>query len=96
MAKSLTVLSARNAETGRHADGGGLYLRVAPTGSRHWLLRVQVNGKRRDIGLGSFTDLTLAEAREEAAKLVTARPGNTAVQRRDYRAFRESLRSDRG
>ncbi len=84
MAKSLTVLSARNAETGRHADGGGLYLRVAPTGSRHWLLRVQVNGKRRDIGLGSFTDLTLAEAREEAARLrKVARRGLDPIAERD-------------
>lgn len=41
-------------------------------------------------------DAAINWAREEAAKLVTARPGSTAVQRRDYRAFRESLRNNRG
>ena len=49
----LTALSVRNAKPGRHADGDGLYLLVKPTGSRSWLLRVQVDGKRRDVGLGT-------------------------------------------
>lgn len=43
----------RYAGTGRHQDGDGLYLEVRPTGARFWLLRVQVDGRRRDIGLGS-------------------------------------------
>jgi hypothetical protein len=41
-------------------------------------------------------DAAINWAREEAAKLATARSANTTVQRRDYRAFRESLRSHRG
>lgn len=49
----LTALSVKSAKTGRHSDGDGLYLLVKPTGSRSWLLRVQSEGKRRDIGLGS-------------------------------------------
>ncbi len=49
----LTALSVRNAKPGRHADGDGLYLLVKPTGSRSWMLRVQVDGKRRDVGLGT-------------------------------------------
>jgi integrase len=49
----LTVLGVKNARPGRHADGDGLYLLVKPTGARSWLLRVQVDGRRRDIGLGS-------------------------------------------
>lgn len=52
----LTTLSMKNAKPGRHADGGGLYLLVKPTGAKSWLLRVQVDGKRRDIGLGSFRE----------------------------------------
>lgn len=62
MAK-LTVTKVRNAKpqrdragkavTTRFADGGGLYLMIKPTGSKSWILRVQVDGKRRDIGLGS-------------------------------------------
>lgn len=49
----LTALSVRNARPGRHADGQGLYLLVKPTGGKSWLLRVQVDRQRRDIGLGS-------------------------------------------
>jgi integrase len=65
----LTVVGVRNAKPGRHADGLGLYLLVKPSGARSWLLRVQVDKRRRDIGLGSITDLTLTEAREKAATL---------------------------
>ena len=49
----LTVLGIPKKTAGRHADGDGLYLLVKPSGARSWLLRVQHNGKRRDIGLGS-------------------------------------------
>jgi integrase len=52
---------------GFHAVGGvpGLYLRVM-AGSRSWVLRYMIAGRRRDLGIGSYLDLTLAEAREEA------------------------------
>src|SRR5690349_4641503 len=49
----LTAKFVENAKSGRHADGEGLYLLVKPTGAKTWVLRVQVDGKRRDIGLGS-------------------------------------------
>lgn len=81
----LTALKVKNARTGRHSDGDGLILLVKPTGGSSWVLRVQVNGVRRDIGLGSVeTDarcleddiplakkriLTLAEAREKSTWL---------------------------
>ncbi len=50
------------------AVGGvdGLLLQVTPTGARSWLLRATVKGKRRQIGLGSYPDVTLAQARERA------------------------------
>ncbi|HEX7820249.1 MAG TPA: integrase arm-type DNA-binding domain-containing protein [Sphingobium sp.] len=83
MAK-LTVVGAKNAKAGRHADGAGLYLLVKSTGAKSWMLRVQVQGHRRDIGLGGFTDLTLSEAREAAAALrKVARAGGDPVQVRD-------------
>lgn len=50
---SLSAQTVRYASPGRHQDGDGLYLEVRPTGARFWLLRVQVDGRRRDIGLGS-------------------------------------------
>jgi integrase len=49
-------------------DGGGLYLRVSPTGSKSWVFRFQLNGKRRDMGLGPYPDISLAEARRKAAE----------------------------
>lgn len=49
----LTAPAVRAALPGRHYDGDGLYLNVQPGGARSWLLRVQVDGKRRDIGLGT-------------------------------------------
>lgn len=53
---------------GLHFVGGvaGLALRVAPGGSRSWLLRVRMNGKRRAVGLGGFPEITLTAARENA------------------------------
>jgi len=60
----LTALVVRNAKAGRHADGAGLYLLVKPSGARSWLLRVQQQGKRRDVGLGSV-DLSPKLERDE-------------------------------
>ena len=51
---------------GLHGDGGTLYLRVAPGGSKSWIQRVTVNGRRRDIGLGGWPVASLAKARERA------------------------------
>ena len=50
----------------RLGDGGGLYLLVRPTGSKAWVYRATVDGKRRDIGLGGFPAVGLAKARERA------------------------------
>lgn len=59
----LTVAKVRNAKPGfgssnrpvkrAYQDGDGLFLLVAPSGAKSWMLRVQVDGKRRDIGLGA-------------------------------------------
>ncbi|KDA00947.1 tyrosine-type recombinase/integrase [Hyphomonas oceanitis] len=64
----LTALSVKAAtQPGRYQDGDGLMLVVKPSGSRAWMVRAQVNGVRRDFGLGSAKDVTLAEARSKAA-----------------------------
>ncbi len=49
----LSVAKVRAAGPGRHGDGDGLYLLVKPSGARSWLLRVQQDGRRRDLGLGA-------------------------------------------
>ena len=52
MAK-LTALSAKTlSKPGRHGDGDGLYLNVSPAGSKSWVQRIVIHGRRRDIGLG--------------------------------------------
>ncbi len=62
-------LNARKVETagpGRHGDGRGLYLYVKASGARSWVLRYQVMGKRHDLGLGAYPEVTLAMARNRA------------------------------
>lgn len=65
--KALTAMKVNKAtEPGRYADGNGLYLVVDESGAKRWLLRIVVHGKRKDIGLGGLSLVTLAEAREKA------------------------------
>jgi len=45
-------------------DGGGLYLRVSASGAKNWVFRFQIGGRRRDMGLGAYPTIGLAEARE--------------------------------
>ncbi len=60
----LTALAARALNRpGRHGDGDGLYLHVAPSGSKSWVQRIVVDGRRRDIGLGPYPTVSLARAR---------------------------------
>jgi integrase len=70
-AKELSALEVnRLTKPGLHFVGGvaGLALQVfdPPSTARTWILRVMVAGKRRDMGLGGFPDVTLAGAREAA------------------------------
>lgn len=53
------------------AVGGvsGLLLQITPTGARSWILRTTVGSKRRDLGLGGYPDVSLAQARERAREV---------------------------
>ena len=64
--KALSASFLRSAPPGRHADGNGLYLFVQPTGTRSWVQRLVIRGRRRELGLGSLALVPLAEAREKA------------------------------
>ncbi len=71
--KALTV--TRTKEKGLYADGGGLYLQISAAGTKSWIFRYRMNGRKtpRDMGLGAFHTVTLAEARDkarEARKLI--------------------------
>ena len=51
---------------GLYGDGGTLYLNIAKAGSKSWIQRIAINGKRHDIGLGPWPLVSLREAREKA------------------------------
>jgi len=59
----------RKKESGYHAAGNGLYFRVSKEGTGFWIVRYTVNKKRREISIGRYPDLTLANATVDAAKI---------------------------
>ena len=68
MAK-LTATGIRNLSTpGKYGDGNGLFLVVAASGAKRWVQRITIRGKRCDLGLGPLSSVSLAEARELAAR----------------------------
>lgn len=95
MARKTNQLTARFVDTttelGMHSDGGGLYLRVAPGGSKQWIARFSFNGKRREMGLGSAGKggLPLIDARNAARQAVL-----DARQGKDPIAARNAARED--
>ena len=62
----LTARRVETARAGKYGDGGGLQLAVAPTGAKKWVLRFLWQGKAREMGLGSYPEVGLADAREKA------------------------------
>lgn len=86
---ALTPIAVKNAGIGRHADGGGLYLRVQKGGARSWLFRNIVAGKVRDTGLGPAAGagaLSLAEARAQARELASQAAKGEPVEGRHMKA----------
>ena len=83
--KALSATRVRTvSQPGRYADGNGLYLIVEDSGSKRWILRTVVRGKRRDIGLGGLSIVSLAAAREEAARMrnIARANGDPLAERR--------------
>ena len=79
---SAVAVKAALANPGTYQDGEGLFLKVDKRGGAYWLLRLQRDGKRQDIGLGSAKLLMLAEARQKASGLRKA----VKIDRRDVLA----------
>ncbi len=106
MPKMAAELSAIEVKALRHAGkarnrlvsvGGvsGLLLQIARSGGRSWILRTIAGGKRRNIGLGGYPDVTLAQAREAArAAKAKIRDGIDPVAER--RAKRAALAAEAG
>ncbi len=88
--KALTAVKVRQlAAPGRYADGNALHLVVDPSGAKRWLLRLIVQGKRRDIGLGGLSLVSLAEAREKALiyRKIARDGGDPLAERRKLRVI---------
>lgn len=76
------AVKAALASPGTYQDGEGLFLKVDKRGGAYWMLRLQRDGKRQDIGLGSAKLLPLAEARQKASGVRKA----IKIDRRDVLA----------
>ncbi len=79
-----------------YGDGGGLYLYIAPGGTKSWVLRVRVDGRRADKGLGGYPAVSLTETRKaaEAYRVALRRgpqPRPTQPKARERRAAARSL-----
>lgn len=102
MRRPAKALSARFVQTvtepGKYFDGHGLILRVDAHGSKSWVQRIVIQGKRRELGLGGVDFVSLAEARAvayENRKL--ARAGGDPLQdrraQRQIQTFEEAARA---
>ncbi len=95
----LTAVKIRSlTEPGRYSDGDGLFLEINGKGAASWILRVQNNGKRQDIGLGSTKSVSLKDARDAAfaTRQKIAQGINPVAERKQERqaipTFREAAK----
>ena len=67
--RPLTIRHAKpGGKTRRRFDGGGLYLEVAPSGSKWWRLKYRFGGKEERISLGVYPGVSLKQARRRRAR----------------------------
>lgn len=90
----LTAREVKSADPGtKVSDGGGLWLHKRKDGGAQWFQRVTIHGRRREMGLGSISDVTLKEAREHAeANRALVRKGIDPIKERE-RLAREAGRN---
>jgi integrase len=88
----LSAKSLQAASAGKHADGGGLWFVKRPDGGAQWVLRVTVHGRRREMGLGRYPDVSLKQARLSAERWrALVRDGVDPIKERE-RLGREAAR----
>lgn len=92
--KKLTAAFIRTAPAGKHGDGGGLQFHKRRDGGAQWVLRYTVHGRRREMGLGGYPALSLAEAREQAARWRAVVAGGDDPIKRRAAEQREARRAE--
>ncbi|MEM9126197.1 MAG: integrase arm-type DNA-binding domain-containing protein, partial [Pseudomonadota bacterium] len=89
----LTAAAAKAHPPGKYSDGGGLWLYKRQDGGAQWVLRVHVHGRRREMGLGRFPDVSLKEAREQAEVWRTSvRKGLDPIKERERQRRDDALK----
>lgn len=84
-------------EPGDYADGDGLYLQVTGSGGRSWIYRFALAKRRREMGLGPAKAVSLAAAREAAAKArALVKAGKDPIAARDAELAQQKLEEARG
>ncbi len=91
----------KEAIPGLTADGNGLYLRITKSASAGWIYRFKLDGRSRDMGLGTYPQVSLAEARELASAASTlkrsgvdpieARKAATEARKTELSAYQEPV-----
>ena len=92
--QSLTAAAVKHAGPGKHYDAHGLFLLVEPSGARRWVQRIVIRGRRRDLGLGAYPLVSLAEARQQAfdnRKLARAGGDPLALRKPAVPTFAEAV-----
>ncbi len=90
----LSSAKIKSLDAGKYADGGGLWLHKRPDGGAQWVLRVTVHGRRREMGLGRLSDVSLKEARGAAENWrAVVREGKDPIKERE-RQRREAARPE--
>lgn len=80
----LTSAELKAKAPGKYSDGGGLWFHMRPDGGAQWFLRYTIFGRRHEMGLGRFPDVTLKAARQEADKWqAVVREGKDAIKERE-------------
>lgn len=93
----LTDLAVRQAKPKEKpyklTDGGGLYLHVQPSGGRYWRLKYRVNGREKLLALGTYPDVSLADARDrrDDARKVIAKGGDPGAVKKEQKEQARAL-----
>lgn len=90
----LSAVEVKAKGPGKYSDGGGLWLHKRADGGAQWVLRLTIHGRRREMGLGRLSDVSLKEARAQAEKWrAMVRDGQDPIKERE-RQRREAARPE--